>query len=126
MKASTVMTRQVIMARPEMSLDEATELLVAHHISGVPVVDEDGQVVGVFSVTDALARQGATVREVMTSPAVCVGPDTTLDEVAAVIVAKDINRVPVVVEGRLVGIIGRADLVRSLACRRAWGGPPAS
>ncbi|MCL4466550.1 MAG: CBS domain-containing protein [Chloroflexi bacterium] len=120
MKAKFLMTQEVITVGPDADIDEATKLLLQHHISGVPVVNETGEVVGVFSTTDVLARRGQLVRDVMTSPAVCVGPDTSMEEVATLLVAKDINRVPVVQEGRLVGIVCRADIVRYVASKRAW------
>jgi CBS domain-containing protein len=120
MKAKLLMTREVITTSPESEVGAATRLLLQHHISGVPVVDSLGAVVGVFSTTDALAKQGQLVKDVMTSPAVCVGPDTSMEEVATLLVAKDINRVPVVQEGRLVGIICRADIVRYVASKHAW------
>jgi CBS domain-containing protein len=116
------MTRQVISARPEMAIAEAKQLMVAHHISGLPVVDREGRVVGVFSSTDAIARSGVTVSDVMTVPAVTVSQDCSIEEVATLLAAKDINRVPVVSEGRLVGIISRADIVRYVATKWAWRG----
>lgn len=121
-KAKHLMTRNVVTARPEMPIAEATELLVAYHISGLPVVDADGVVLGVYSATDALARQGTLVREVMTTPPIVVDQDCPIEEVAALLAAKDINRVPVVSEGRLVGIVSRADIVRYVATKWAWRG----
>ncbi len=120
MKAKHIMNRQVVTAHPDMSVHEATQLLVARHISGLPVVDAQGRVVGVFSTTDAIARTGETVGEVMTTPAISVDDDCPIEEVATLLAAKDINRVPVLHEGRLVGIISRADIVRYVATKWAW------
>ncbi len=120
MKAKHIMNRHVVTARPEMSIGEATQLLVARHISGMPVVDEQGRVVGVFSTTDAISRAGEKVGEVMTTPAIWVDDDCSIEEVATLLAAKDINRVPVLHEGRLVGIISRADIVRYVATKWAW------
>ena len=120
MKAKHIMNRHVVAARLEMTVAEVDELLVGHHISGLPVLDEHGRVVGIFSLTDAVARGGRTVREAMTAPAICVEDDCPIEEVAALLAAKDINRVPVLHEGRLVGIISRTDIVRYVATKWAW------
>lgn len=120
MKAKHLMNQRVVTARPDMAVDEARKLLISHHISGLPVVDEHGRVVGVFSLTDALSREGTKVGEMMTSPAISVNQETPIEEVATLLAAKDINRVPVLHEGRLVGIISRADIVRYVATKWAW------
>jgi CBS domain-containing protein len=120
MKAKHIMNRAVVTARPEMTVEEVRQLLVAHHISGLPVVDEQGQVIGVFSTTDAIAKSGGIVGEVMTAPAVTVDQECSIEEVATVLAAMDVNRVPVLHGGRLVGIISRADIVRYVATKRAW------
>lgn len=122
MKAKHLMNQRVITARPEMTTDEATDLLVAYHVSGMPVVDASGRVIGVYSATDAISRSGASVGDVMTTPAICVDAESPIEEVAVLLAAKDINRVPVVHEGRLVGIISRADIVRYVATKWAWHG----
>lgn len=120
MKAMHVMTRLVVTATPKMSVNDAAELLTEYHISGLPVVDAEGRVVGIFSSTDALGKRGEFVSEVMTCPAITVEPETCVEELATLLAAKNINRLPVVQGGRLVGIVCRADLVRYLATRRAW------
>ncbi|MHB1007333.1 MAG: CBS domain-containing protein [Chloroflexota bacterium] len=122
MKAKHLMNTRVITARPEMTVAEVTALLVANHISGLPVVDDDRVVLGVYSTTDAITRSGECMREVMTTPAVYVDQECPIEEVAALLAAKDINRVPVLSEGRLVGIISRADIVRYVATKWAWHG----
>jgi CBS domain-containing protein len=120
MKAEYIMNRKVISVRPEVSAEEAIKTLIQNHISGMPVVDAEGGVIGVFSNTDAISRQGSTVHDLMTTPAVYVSPDSSIAEVATLLAAKDINRVPVVADGKLVGIISRADIVRYVATKRAW------
>ncbi|MDA8216758.1 MAG: CBS domain-containing protein [Dehalococcoidales bacterium] len=120
MKAKHLMIREVMTARPEMSVEDALRLMVERHISGLPVVDAEGRVVGVFSGTDALAREGKQVGDLMTAPAITVDQECTVEEVAVLLAAKDINRVPVVHEGRLAGIISRADIVRYVATKWAW------
>ena len=120
MKAKHLMSKQVVTAHPTMTVVTVTAILVANHISGLPVVDEDRVVVGVFSTTDALARSGDRMSDVTTSPAITVDQECPIEEVAALLAVKDINRVPVLSEGRLVGIISRADIVRYVATKWAW------
>lgn len=120
MRVKYIMTRDVIIGRQDTSLDGARELLRQGHISGLPVVDEGNRVVGVFSQTDALTKVGHTIGEIMTSPAVTVDENASIQEVAALMAAKDINRIPVLRQGTLVGIISRADVVRYVATHHAW------
>lgn len=120
MNARYIMSRDVVTGRLDMALEEALDLLRQRHISGLPVIDEEGHVVGVFSQTDALNRSGDKLSQLMTSPAVTVDEDTSIKDIAALMAAKDINRVPVVRQGRLVGIVSRADVVRYLATQHAW------
>ncbi len=125
MRVMYIMTRHVIIARPDMSVEEAKELMQQYHVSGLPVVNEDTRVVGVFSQTDALRKDGRYVRELMTSPAVMVEEGTTIKEAAAIMAAKDINRLPVLRQGHLVGVVSRADIVRYVATHHAWVEPAA-
>ncbi|HET7027414.1 MAG TPA: CBS domain-containing protein [Candidatus Limnocylindrales bacterium] len=136
-----VMTRSVVTARPETPLKEVARLLVEHAISGLPVVGPDGRVLGVVSEADFLIKErgAAAVRrrplaslfgdstqtrrqlakvaassagEAMTGPAITIEVDQTPDEAAAIMVRQRVNRLPVTEDGRLVGIVTRADLIR--------------
>lgn len=120
MKAKYIMSRDVAVAHLDTPLQEALELLRQRHISGLPVIDEEQRVVGVFSQTDALNKSGDKLRHFMTSPAVAVDEETSIKDIAALMAAKDINRVPILRNGRLVGIVSRADVVRYLATQHAW------
>lgn len=142
MTVRDVMTRSVISARRGTSLKGVAQLLVDHRISGVPVVDVDGAVLGVVSEADLLVKeQGAdavrhrplarflgesresraqlaklgavTAAEAMTVPAVTITSVRSIHEAAAIMTARRVNRLPVVDDGRLVGIVTRADLVRA-------------
>lgn len=142
MTVRDVMTQPVITVRPGTPLKEVAQLLIDHRISGLPVVDDDGTVVGVVSEADFLVKeQGAdairhrplarifgesresrsrlsklaamTAGEAMTAPAVTVSPNRRIAEAAAIMTARGVNRLPVVDEGQLVGIVTRADLVRA-------------
>jgi CBS domain-containing protein len=137
-----VMVRTVVTVTPRTSLKDVAQSLVDHRISGVPVVDPEGAVLGVVSEADLLMKEGGadairhrslarvrgeskesqaqiakvaatTAGEAMTAPAITIGPDRSIPEAAAVMTARRINRLPVVEDGRLVGIVSRADLVRA-------------
>src|SRR5438876_7420448 len=121
--ALDVMTPDPVTFSPDMSVHEAAQTLAEHRISGAPVVSEDGSIAGIVSEFDLIARVGSTVREVMTREVVSVPDSATIDRVRALLVTQRLKRVPVVnSDGRLVGLISRADLVRELAyrwrCRR--------
>jgi CBS domain-containing protein len=148
MKVRDVMTTEVVMVRPETPVSEVARLMVEHDISGVPVVDEEGSVIGVITELDLVLRNtrlhlptfiqildaqiyletpgryqqrlrhmlGTQAQDIMTSPAVTIGPDAELEEVADLMVHRRVNPVPVVdVHGRPVGIISRSDIVRLMA-----------
>jgi CBS domain-containing protein len=136
MKIADAMSADVITVSPQTPLKDAAALLARHRISGLPVVEEE-QVVGVVSEADIVARStgsresrsllgelfgsrrchedvGAThAWEAMTSPAITIGPGRPVVEAARVMVERRVNRLPVVEDSRLVGIVTRADLVRA-------------
>ena len=117
--ARDVMTTQVVSVTPEESVDEAARLLQFHDISGLPVCAA-GRVVGVVSEADLIGKSGATVGEVMSSPAVTVAESTGLEQVAAQLTRQRIRRVPVVSgDGRLIGLVSRRDVLRWAASRVA-------
>ncbi len=142
MTVHDVMTATVTSVHPETSLKEVARILVGRGISGLPVVNDDGRVVGVVSETDLIIkeqgeaalrrRRGASVRgelqatkdglakvhattagEAMSSPAVTIDPRASLTTAAAIMVEQGVNRLPVTDDGVLVGIVTRADLVRA-------------
>ncbi|MFB9557167.1 CBS domain-containing protein [Streptomyces roseoviridis] len=137
-----VMTSDVVQARPDTSFKELARLLTSHHISGLPVVDDDDKVMGVVSQTDLTRRQAApgrsgsgrgrvmralrrivharpapgpalTAHGLMTSPAVTVHPEQRVVDAARIMERRRIDRLPVVdEEDRLIGIATRRDLLR--------------
>jgi len=138
MKIRDLMTTEVVTVTSDTTLKDAAALLVSHGISGVPVLDADGSVVGVFSEADILVKEGGegrregllgwlfepdfelehklmakTVGEAMTTPAITVGSDVPVHKAAKRMVDDAVNRLPVVEHGKLVGIVTRADLVRA-------------
>jgi CBS domain-containing protein len=144
MQAHEAMTKDVITVGPSTSVREIAALLVKHRISAVPVVSGEGRVLGIVSQTDlghrsetntekrrkwwleifadsdAKAREfvkshGIAARDVMTRFIVSVSKDAPLSEVAEILDTHRIRQVPVIQDGKLVGMISRTDLVRKLA-----------
>jgi CBS domain-containing protein len=144
MNAQDAMTRDVVTVGPQTTVGEIAGLLVRHRISAVPVVSDDGRVIGIVSQTDlghrsetgtekrrkwwldlfadadAKAREyikshGLKAQDVMTRVIVSVPKTASLAEVADVLDTHRIRQVPVMDDGRLTGMISRTDLVRKLA-----------
>jgi CBS domain-containing protein len=141
MNVEQLMTRDVITVAPETPLKEVAGLLVEHRISGVPVCDPDGGVVGVVSEADVLRLEegfdpwprgilawiarcldgglerhdARTAGDAMTSPALTIRPTQPAADAACLMVERRVNRLPVVIGRRLVGIVSRGDLMRAFA-----------
>jgi CBS domain-containing protein len=117
MKVRDIMTTQVITVKEDQTRQQAAALMARYRISGLPVIDEEGQVTGIVTEHDIIGRQGRLVREIMTRGLISVSEDTDLEDVAHILVNRRIRRLPVLNQGRLVGIVSRADLVREVATR---------
>jgi len=138
-----IMTPHIRTARPEQTLGEVAHLMVEHDVRALPVVDDTGSLVGMITHRDLLKyllpsylqrtksgefvaptksqlQRGSTdprtipVREAMARSVLCVAEDQTLGDVANLMSARDVDRFPVIREGRLVGFLTRADLIRRL------------
>src|SRR5579862_667093 len=97
-----VMTREVITFDEKTPLTEVAETLSKRHITGAPVLDPDGYVIGIVSVVDVFARHGATARDVMSPNVITVGEETSLEEVAQIMAGERIRRLPVLAAGKLI------------------------
>jgi len=140
MRVDEIMTRDVVSVLPEMSLKDVARALATRGISGLPVCDRDGVVLGVVTEADILRKEEGidpdlgrltwvasrldgelakvaahTAADAMTSPALTVRPGLSTADAARIMVDQRINRIPVVADGKLVGIVSRADLVRAFA-----------
>jgi CBS domain-containing protein len=143
MKAEDVMTRDVIAVAPDATVLQAARLMLQHHISGLPVVDKSGKLVGVLSEGDFLRRRetrtehkrsrwleflmgpgriaaeyshshGSKVSEVMTTEVQTVADETPLEEIVELMERKRIKRVPVLCGEQLVGIVTRSNLMHAM------------
>jgi predicted transcriptional regulator len=117
MLARDIMTRRVITIHPYATLQEAARLLSERNISGVPVVDAAGAMVGLLTQADLISKSGSTVADIMSRRVISVGEDTPVDEIAQLLTSNRFKRVPVTRDGRVVGVVSRADIVRMMASR---------
>ena len=144
MKAHEIMVRNIVSVNRGTSVSEIAQLLVTHRVSGLPVVTKDNELIGIVSESDLLHRaevgtekkrkwwlavlvdpdtaareytkaHGLKAEDIMTRHVVTVDPEADLSKVADVLDSHNIKRVPVLKDGKVVGIITRADLVRTLA-----------
>jgi CBS domain-containing protein len=144
MKASDVMVRDVITVGPEATVQDVAGLLIKNRISALPVVDRAGVLVGIVSEGDLLHRPEAHterrhsrlfwifssqealaaeyvkshsrhIGDIMTRRVITATPDMPLRDVAALLEKNNIKRVPIVSDGKVVGIVSRANLIQALA-----------
>ncbi len=115
MIARDIMTRNVITADADTPVQELAQRLLANGVSGVPVVDRSGKILGVVSEADLLAKRGKLARDIMSAKIFTVREDASVEDIAALMNAEKIKRVLVVGEKELAGIVSRADIVRAIA-----------
>ena len=141
LRAGDVMTSPAVACRDEAFFEEVAEFLAARDISGMPVVDSEGKVIGVISERDLayalggpmvrlalrrhsqnplhwaadLPREARRAKDIMTSPPLVVSVETELEEVARLMHVHQVNRIPVVVDDRLIGVVSRGDVLGAIA-----------
>ncbi len=147
MLAKDIMTPNVITIAPSLGVEQIAQLLLSRNISGVPVVDAGGGLIGLVSEGDLLRRReggmerhrswwlnllagpeerarnfikthGRRAEDVMTREVMTVTPDTPVGEIALILERRHIKRVPVVEHGKIVGIVSRANLLHGLATHK--------
>jgi CBS domain-containing protein len=146
LNASDIMTTEVITVKRNTSLKELAKMLYENHINGVPVVDDDGSLIGIICESDLIRKDrrlhiptvitifdavlylenpkkmekeiqrinATTVEDLYTKEVVTVDEKTPIDEIATLMTHKKIYTIPVMDGDQLVGIIGKADLIRTL------------
>ena len=154
MKAKDVMTRDLISVTPDATVLQAARLMLQHHISGLPVVDASGKLVGILSEGDFLRRRetatqrrrsrwleflmgpgkiaseythshGSNVAEVMTGEVRTVGEDADLEQIVELMEKHRIKRVPVLRDGRVAGIVTRSNLLHAMVSMARTAAPAA-
>jgi CBS domain-containing protein len=152
MQARDIMTTRVITVGPDTEVAEIAKCLLENRISAVPVIESDGRLLGIVSEGDLMRRSesgtdrrrswwlslllvpqhsaidyikthGRRAREVMTSELITANDDTRIEEVAEILEKHRIKRVPVIHDGKLVGIVSRANLLHGLVARQTDGNP---
>jgi CBS domain-containing protein len=153
MKAGDIMTRNVITIGADSTVAQAAQRMLDHRISGMPVVDDSGRVIGIISEGDLLHRaetgterrkswwlglmagsssqadnftreHGRTVRDVMSANVISVDENADLSEVVHLMEGRRIKRVPVLKDRQVVGIVSRANLMRVLATMESSAAAP--
>lgn len=144
LRARDILTAHVVSVDPDVTVGAIAKLMLERGVSALPVVDREGQLVGIVSEGDLMHREetgteperswwlrpflgkaemareyahahGRRARDVMTREVVTIGEDTPIAEIAALLDRHRIKRVPVLREGRVVGIVSRANLLQALA-----------
>jgi CBS domain-containing protein len=144
MRAHQIMTRPVITVTPETTIVDAANTMLQRHISGLPVVDAAGKLVGIISegdfirrseigtqrkhgrflkfilgpgkaATDFVHEHGRKVAEIMTRDPLTITEDTALEEIVEVMEKNHVKRLPVTRDGRIIGIVSRANLLQAVA-----------
>ena len=121
MKAGQIMQKSVFAVTPETSVRDIAHQLVSKGISGMPVVERDGTVRGIVTEADILRVQAKgkqlealTAKDIMSAEPIAVDGETPVEEVKILLMEYHILRVPVVEAGKLVGIISRRDIIKSM------------
>jgi len=123
LRVSEYMSTELVTITPDTEIMRAVYLLVKHDISGMPVVDEEGELVGILTERDCIAtainagyfdEAGGPVRDFMSSPVETAEADDSLMNVADRLSKSIYRRFPVIEDGRLVGLISRRDVLEAL------------
>ena len=115
-KVGEIMTRNVLTAKPETPVVDIVRLMARNKITGLPVVDPDGRLIGVVSESDIIGKAGDTVADIMTNGSWTVAEDTPLGEAAEIMLRRRIRRLPVVqADNQLTGLLSRSDLITFFA-----------
>lgn len=146
LKAKDIMTRDVITVKPTTTIEDLARILIKHKISGTPVVDDDGNLVGIVTENELISKNkrlhiptifrlfdafipigtgklefeikkmaASTVGEICTRDVITVDDETSMEDIATIMTEKKIHLLPVVKAGKLVGIIGKKDIIRGIA-----------
>lgn len=144
MKARDIMVSPVVTVKPDSTVKDVAKLLLERRISAAPVVDDQGKLVGMISEGDLIHRaeigtqerpswwlllvaedsalasdyiksHSRSVADLMTRNVITAGPDTPVSEIARLLEKNAIKRVPIVQDGRVVGIVSRANLLQAIA-----------
>ncbi|HLB25399.1 MAG TPA: CBS domain-containing protein [Nitrospirota bacterium] len=146
LKARDIMTKDVISVHPQTTVEELARILMDKHISGAPVVDDTGTLIGIVTEHDLIAKEkrlhiptvvrildafiylesskkfeqdmrkmvATKVGDICTTEVVTVDEDATITEIATIMSEKEVHLIPVMGGGRMVGVVGKEDIVRAM------------
>ncbi len=149
-KAKDIMTRNVVTVTPDTDILQAAKRLLENHFNGLPVVDDEGRLLGILCQDDLIVQQkqvplpsvftlldgmiplfsgkqmekevekmvAMKVSQAMTPNPRTVDPETAIEDIATIMVRKNIHTLPVLEKGKLVGVIGKEDVLRTLMPER--------
>lgn len=115
MVARDIMTKEVITVGRATTVKNLAKTLVENRISGAPVTDPSGKILGIVSEADIVSKRGKQVKAIMSKKVITVTEETPVEEIAQVMTTHKIKRVPVMSGKKLVGIVSRADIVGAVA-----------
>src|SRR5689334_6747935 len=144
MRAHQIMTKSVISVTPDTSIVEAANIMLRRHVSGLPVIDAAGKLLGIVSEGDFIRRSeigtqrergrwlkfllgpgksagdfvhehGRKVSEIMVSPPLTITEDAALSEIVDIMERNNVKRLPVMRDGKVVGVVSRANLLHAVA-----------
>jgi len=128
MKVADIMTRDVASCRPETNVVEVARIMCDRDCGAIPVLDEDGEPIGIVTdrditcraVAEAASVMNLTARAIMSRPVVTVSPESTVEECCGILESRQLRRVLVVDEmGSCCGIVAQADIARHAPTRDA-------
>lgn len=124
MRAKDLMNTDIVTIREDASISQLCDVMQAAHANGLPVLNAQGELVGIVTEDDILYgtmgvfdKDGklVLVRDIMTSPAICATEDTDVVELSRMLWGMRIHRIPIVLDGRVSGVVTALDVVRAVA-----------
>lgn len=115
MVAKNIMTKDVVTVSPTITVKNLAKILIENQVSGAPVVDKNGKILGVVSEADIVAKKGKQVKAIMSKKVLTVSEETAVEEIAKLMTTHKVKRLPVMRGDKLVGIVSRADIVGAIA-----------
>lgn len=120
MKAKDIMNKNVIVTTEKTTIGQAMNMCIDNAISGLIVVDDRKNVVGVVTEKDLLVaynflgNKGEEIKDFVSREILSVSPDTSLVKISNLLVQRNIKRVPVLLDGNLVGVVSRRDIMKAI------------
>ena len=123
--AQSIMSKDIVTVNQNTPIYEVMSVLIGAHISGLPVVDDENNLVGMITEKDLMplfkhhSLTNATVADYMTKDVKVFTPETTIDQISEFFAQYSYRRAPIVKDGKLVGIVARRDIISLII--RLWG-----